>query len=58
MAEHMKEIFGELLYNTPRNPERGALPSPEELRNKILVKVLHKYFRSLLVYFAQLSLFF
>jgi len=38
MAEHFKAILGQLLYTAPVDPSRSELPSPEELRMKILVK--------------------
>ena len=39
MATHMIEIFGDLLYKDTRDEGRGVLPSPEDLKNKILIKV-------------------
>jgi len=38
MAEHFKAILGQLLYTAPVDTSRSELPSPEELRMKILVK--------------------
>jgi hypothetical protein len=38
MAGHFREILGELLYTDPVDPARTELPSPEDLRNRILVK--------------------
>lgn len=39
MAEIMETIFGELLYRLPDNwEEREFFPSPNELKNKILIK--------------------
>ena len=35
----MIEIFGDLLYKDTRDEGRGVLPSPEDLKNKILIKV-------------------
>ena len=39
MATHMIEIFGDLLYKDTRDEGRGVLPSPEDLKNKSLIKV-------------------
>ena len=39
MADYMSDILGNLLYKEPRNESLGNLPSPEELKYKILVKV-------------------
>ncbi len=39
MAEIMKEILGDTLYDDARDESRTILPSPEDLRRKILVKV-------------------
>ena len=38
-------LLADSLYIDPVDPERGQLPSPEELKGKILVKVhmLHTY---------------
>ena len=38
MARHLKEILGEKLYTDPPNEDRDAMPSPEELKGKILIK--------------------
>ncbi len=38
MAEHMKTYLGSMLYTDPVEDHRTALPSPEELKQKILVK--------------------
>ncbi|XP_064396880.1 1-phosphatidylinositol 4,5-bisphosphate phosphodiesterase delta-1-like isoform X2 [Halichondria panicea] len=38
MAEIMKEILGDTLYDDARDESRTILPSPEDLRRKILVK--------------------
>uniref|UniRef100_A0A1X7VUT6 Phosphoinositide phospholipase C n=1 Tax=Amphimedon queenslandica TaxID=400682 RepID=A0A1X7VUT6_AMPQE len=38
MAEHMIDIFGEMLHRDQRDEERGVLPSPEEMKYKILIK--------------------
>jgi len=38
MADHMKEILGDLLYTEPPNDEAKEMPSPEFLKGKILVK--------------------
>ena len=34
----MKEVFGEMLDVPPITPDMEYLPSPESLKNKILVK--------------------
>ena len=39
MAEIMKEILGDSLYDESRDESRTVLPSPDDLRRKILVKV-------------------
>jgi hypothetical protein len=38
MATHMSDIFGDMLFKNPCDPDKKELPSPYELRNKILVK--------------------
>ena len=38
MADHMKTYLGSMLYTDPIEDHRTALPSPEELKLKILVK--------------------
>ncbi|XP_077997478.1 1-phosphatidylinositol 4,5-bisphosphate phosphodiesterase delta-1-like [Glandiceps talaboti] len=38
MAKYMVDIFGDQLYTTPVTPEMKALPSPTNLKKKILVK--------------------
>jgi Ca2+-binding EF-hand superfamily protein len=38
MATYMSDIFGDMLFKDSRDPDRKELPSPAELRNKILVK--------------------
>ena len=38
MAFHMLNILGDLLYVAPVNSSRTVLPSPNELKRKILVK--------------------
>jgi len=38
MADHMTEILGDLLYTEPPNDEVSAMPSPEFLKGKVLVK--------------------
>ncbi len=40
MAELMKEILGDMLYDETRDETRTVLPSPEDLKRKILVKVI------------------
>ena len=42
MAGHMIDIFGEMLHRDQRDEERGVLPSPEEMKYKILIKVYLK----------------
>jgi hypothetical protein len=37
MADHMKTYLGSMLYTDPVEDHRTALPSPEELKQKILV---------------------
>ncbi|KAL1297173.1 hypothetical protein AAFC00_004746 [Neodothiora populina] len=39
MVEIMKSYFGEMLLTTPLTTNATTLPSPEELKNKILIKV-------------------
>jgi hypothetical protein len=34
----MSDIFGDMLFKNPCDPDKKELPSPYELRNKILVK--------------------
>ncbi|XP_028399821.1 inactive phospholipase C-like protein 2 [Dendronephthya gigantea] len=38
MANHMKEILKDKLHTVPPDKEKDCLPSPEDLRGKILVK--------------------
>merc|ERR1719278_63045 len=38
MAVMMKDIFGSLLYTEEVDVDKGCLPSPEELKYKILIK--------------------
>lgn len=38
MANDLKQIFGDLLLTSPLHEEEDSLPSPEELKNKILIK--------------------
>jgi Phosphatidylinositol-specific phospholipase C, X domain len=38
MAEHMKAFLGNMLYAEPVGEESALLPSPEDLKRKILVK--------------------
>ncbi|XP_053194164.1 inactive phospholipase C-like protein 2 [Scomber japonicus] len=38
MAQHMKKILGDKLYIEPPNKEENYLPSPENLKGKILLK--------------------
>ncbi|KAI0389769.1 phosphatidylinositol-specific phospholipase C [Xylariaceae sp. FL0594] len=39
MAEVMKEIFGSRLVTSPLDPSSDKLPSPSELKDRILIKV-------------------
>jgi len=39
MAETMKEIFGARLVTSPLDPSADKLPSPSELKDRILIKV-------------------
>ncbi|KAI1809847.1 phosphatidylinositol-specific phospholipase C [Poronia punctata] len=39
MAETMKEIFGPRLVTSPLDPSEDKLPSPSELKDRILIKV-------------------
>jgi phosphatidylinositol phospholipase C, delta len=41
MAKIMKEVFGEILMSAPIDgrPKISALPSPEDLKGRILLKV-------------------
>ena len=38
MADYMRDFLGDSLYTSPPDESKSALPSPEELKNKILVK--------------------
>ena len=38
MAEHFKTILGDMLYTETVDTTKDQLPSPEQLKNKILVK--------------------
>ncbi|XP_073486299.1 inactive phospholipase C-like protein 2 [Aquarana catesbeiana] len=38
MVQHMKKILGDKLYTTPPNAENSYLPSPEQLKGKVLIK--------------------
>merc|ERR1740137_41345 len=38
MAEHMTNILGDMLYIQPVDKTQDQLPSPEQLKNKILLK--------------------
>jgi hypothetical protein len=38
MAEHMINILGDMLYTQPVDKTEDKLPSPEQLKNKILLK--------------------
>ena len=40
MAEFLEEILGDLLFRDPVDGSLSTLPSPEQLKNKILVKVV------------------
>ena len=44
MADHLEAILGDMLYKEERKEDLGRLPSPEELKNKILIKVMYMYF--------------
>lgn len=39
MATHFKKVFGELLLTKPVENNAEELPSPQQLRRKILIKV-------------------
>ena len=39
MADHLEAILGDMLFKEERKEDLGKLPSPEELKNKILIKV-------------------
>ena len=41
MAEYFVEVLGDMLYADERDVNRKFLPSPEELKNKILIKVCY-----------------
>ena len=43
MADHLEAILGDMLYKEERKEDLGRLPSPEELKNKILIKVMYMY---------------
>ncbi len=38
MADHLVAILGEFLFTGPVDRDRNQLPSPEELKRKILIK--------------------
>ena len=38
MADHLVDILGEILFTDEVNESRNTLPSPEELKFKVLVK--------------------
>ena len=38
MSEHLLQVLGDLLFTGEVDRERNRLPSPEELKRKILVK--------------------
>ena len=38
MAHYLKDIFGDMLYQNPVDKSLESLPSPENLKNKILIK--------------------
>ena len=40
MAQYMIDIFGDMLHSERRDENRPSLPSPEELKYKILIKVM------------------
>ncbi|KAH3894180.1 hypothetical protein DPMN_018337 [Dreissena polymorpha] len=39
MVDHMTSILGDKLFKGKVDLEHGTLPSPEELKHKILIKV-------------------
>ena len=39
MADIMEEIFGDMLFKAQRDEESHLLPSPNQLKHKILIKV-------------------
>ena len=39
MADIMDEIFGDMLFKAQRDEESHLLPSPNQLKHKILIKV-------------------
>lgn len=39
LAEHLTNILGDMLHKEQRDEELGKLPSPEDLKGKILIKV-------------------
>lgn len=39
MATHFKKVFGDLLLTKPVDNSADELPSPHQLRRKILIKV-------------------
>jgi len=43
MADYMKGLLGDLLFVDQVDESRTSLPSPEELKRKILVKKTLKY---------------
>ena len=38
MADYMRDYLGDFLYTAPPDDTKTAMPSPEELKKKILVK--------------------
>lgn len=42
MATHFKKVFGDLLLTKPVDNSAEELPSPYQLRKKILIKVYRK----------------
>jgi len=39
MAHGFKDVFGDLLITAPLSPNESALPSPNQLKRKIIIKV-------------------
>lgn len=46
MATHFKKVFGDLLLTKPVDNNAEELPSPHQLRRKILIKVSFGEYRA------------
>jgi Phosphatidylinositol-specific phospholipase C, X domain len=43
MAFYIRQVFGDKLYTEVINPDAPHLPSPEDLRKKIIIKVFSSF---------------